>query len=94
MREVRELQWQAALAKALAAAGKTREEALCAPKSAVWKLALATWMKVHTQAPNGWLGRQLNLGEATSLSSNLTRYRRQHQATDEVWKALNQIFVA
>jgi hypothetical protein len=94
VKEVRELHWHAALAKALETVAKTRQDAQSAPKSAEWKLALAAWMKAHTQAPNGWLGHQLNLGEATSLSSNLTRYRRKLSPTDELWGRLTQIFVA
>ena len=94
VKEVRELQWQGALDRALAVAGKTGAEIAAAAKSAPWKLAVASWLKAHTQAPNRWLGQHLNLGHPAALSSNLTRYRRHIQATDPLWQRLTQLFAA
>lgn len=94
VKEVRELQWQGALDGALAIAGKTAPEIAAAAKSAPWKLAIASWLKVYTQAPNRWLAQQLNLGHPAVFSSNLTRYRRHTQATDPLWQRLTQHFAA
>ena len=94
VKEVRELQWQRALDRALALTGKTSAEIASAPKSVPWKLAVASWLKVHTQAPNRWLARQLNLGHPAVFSSNLTRYRRHIQASDPLWQRLTQLFAA
>jgi len=90
--EIRELRWHRALAKALAVSGKTPEEIFSSPKSAAWKLAIATCLKRHTQVSNGWLGRHLYLGHATCCSSNLTRFRRQLARADPLVARLTQIF--
>lgn len=74
--ELRELRWNLALAKALEAAAKTPEEIASSAKSAAWKLAIAAHLKLHTQAPNRWLARQLHLGAPTAFSSNLSRHLR------------------
>jgi putative transposase len=93
VKEVRELRWSIALGKALAVTTKTLDEAATSSRSAPWKLAVASWMKLRTQSPNGWLAPRLNLGSATSMSSNLSRYRRTLQAGDPLWRRLTQIFV-
>jgi putative transposase len=51
-KEVRALQWATSLERALQAAGRTLAEAKTTQKSARWKLAIAAWMKEHTQASN------------------------------------------
>ncbi len=94
VKEVREMRWCEALERALRAAGKSIDEATVTPRSAQWKLAITAWMKQCTHVSNAWLARRLNLGHPTSLSSNLTRYRRQLQSTDPLWARLTQIFVA
>ena len=45
VKQVRELQWHRALRRALAIAGKGDREIATSPKSARWKLAVASWMK-------------------------------------------------
>lgn len=92
--EVRELQWRRAMQRALSIAAKTEHDLQTAQKSAPWKLAIACWIKANTQAPNAWLSSHLALGNRFSCSSNLTRYRRQLQPTDLLWKALTQQFSA
>ena len=86
--EVRELQYRQALDRALAIAGKAGVDVAASSKSAPWKLAIACWLKATTHAPNGWLAERLNLGRPTSMSSNLTRYRRNLQPTDPLWQRL------
>ena len=93
-KELREAQWAECLQRGLAAVGKTVEEAAIAPKSADWKLAVATWMKTRTQAGNGWLSQHLLLGAPAAFSRNLTTYRRQLKPTDKLWKALTSISAA
>ncbi len=93
-RELREARWDDLLEKALRKAGKAAEDAKAAPKSAAWKLALAAWMKMRTQASNGWLSRRLHLGTPAALSRNLTHYRRTLQTTDRLWQVLTSISAA
>ncbi len=93
-RELREARWDDLLEKALRKAGKAAEDAKAAPKSAAWKLALAAWMKMRTQAGNSWLSQRLHLGAPAALSRNLTHYRRTAQTSDKLWKALTSISAA
>ena len=93
-KEVREIQWSTALDKVLAALRRTRGDTLQSRKSAEWKLAVAAWMKTHTQASNRWLTENLHLGAPAALSRNLTRYRRHRQSQDPAWKQLISISAA
>jgi REP element-mobilizing transposase RayT len=93
-KEVRRLQWETALQKALRATEQTEAALKAAAKSAPWKLALAAWLKAKTQASNGWLARRLSLGAPAALSRNLTHYRRSLQPRDRVWKKLTSISAA
>ncbi len=74
--ELRAQRWETALAGVLRAIGRTEPEAKADRKSAPWKLAVAAWMRRHTQASNRWLTLKLNLGPTGAMSRNLTKYRR------------------
>lgn len=91
VREVREAIWRVALEQALKAVGKDADEVRIAAKSASWKLAIASWVKSRTQAPNRWLSEHLNLGAPASCSSNLARFRNREQATDKTWLRLSEL---
>lgn len=93
-REMRELQWQEALTRALEVTKLKGSELASLPKSSPEKLAVAAWMKTRTQASNGWLSQRLALGSPAALSRNLTHYRRSRQATDRLWKQLTSISAA
>lgn len=93
-REVREIRWATALDQALKALKRTADEARDSRKSAEWKLALAAWMKTHTQASNHWLTANLHLGVPAALSRNLTKYRRHRQSRDPAWKHLKSVSAA
>jgi len=90
--QIRSAQWEEALARALTALNRNLSQAICAPKSAIWKLALATWMRDAVRARNNWLSEKLNLGNPTELSRNLSRYRVQHQMNDPTWATLSATF--
>jgi REP element-mobilizing transposase RayT len=91
--EVRAEKWRAALQEAMALLQRTPDEAMLARKSAPWKLAIAAWMKTHTQAGNGWLSKSLNLGAPKAFSHNLTHFRRTSLASDPHWKKLSALSV-
>jgi len=91
VREMREARWAEALMAGLRAAGRTLDAARAAPKSAAWKLAVAAWMKQHTQASNPWLSAQLGLGAPAAFSRNLTSFRRNLAAKDKLWQRLTSI---
>lgn len=50
--EVRTLRWTSDLLRLLRALHKSKADADAAAKSAPWKLAVASWLKTHTQARN------------------------------------------
>jgi hypothetical protein len=85
---IRGISWQSALDRALRVLKRDLEQAAAARKSASWKLALAAWMKLHTQATNRWLSQKLSLGAPSALSRSLARYRLRLQPTDPDWKRL------
>ena len=78
-KEIKEQAWRDALARLLMNTGRSESDFGPAPKSAPWKLALAAWMKSHTQTSNRWLCQTLNLGTPDAFSHNLTKYRRHTQ---------------
>jgi REP element-mobilizing transposase RayT len=92
--DVRRLRWEAALARALKVLGRGEKEARAEAKSARWKLAVAAWMRGHTQAGHRWLSLKLNLGAPAALSRNLTSYRRSHQVSDPSWRRLTSKYAS
>jgi REP element-mobilizing transposase RayT len=92
--EVRRLQWEAALTRALKVLGHSTADLAGGRKSAEWKLAVAAWIKGSTQVSNRWLSENLHLGVPAALSRNLTSYRRERQSEDPAWKRLQSISAA
>ena len=90
-KEVRAVQWRTALIRGLRALQRSQTEIEATAKSASWKLALAEWMKTTTQATNGWLSENLQMGAPAALSRNLTQYRREKRDSDPQWKRLISI---
>jgi putative transposase len=92
--EVRERRCRHALERALRGLGKSLEEAKTGRKSAPWKLAIAAWLKLNTQARTRWIAAALALGAPQALSRNLTHYRRSIQPTDLTWQRLISLSAA
>jgi hypothetical protein len=74
--EIRALQWQDALAKALLTLDKTHEDCARDRKSAPWKIAIAAHLKARTQASNRWLAEHLCMGSPVALSNYVSVLRR------------------
>jgi REP element-mobilizing transposase RayT len=91
--EVRIAHWQTALNLALKTLNRSAKDASAARKSAPWKLAIAVWMKTHTQASNGWLSQNLILGAPKAFSHNLTTFRRNAISSDPSWRTLSALSV-
>jgi REP element-mobilizing transposase RayT len=74
VREVRESQWQEALERLRRQipAEQTRDPR----KSAAWKVQLALQMKDTTDASNGWLATQLDMGSGFYLSKHVGLARK------------------
>lgn len=69
VREVREAQWQAVLDSLRAQI--PIEQRLDQKKSAPWKVQLAAQMKTLTDASNGWLATQLDMGSGFYVSKHI-----------------------
>ena len=69
MRAMREAGWQEKLAATLAALpiGARKDT----PKSAPWKVAVASHLKATTDVPNGWLAEKLAMGSAAYVSKHV-----------------------
>ena len=87
-KEIREAQWAKSLESILRHGGILPSQLACSPKSANQKLAIAAWMKTHTQASGPWLCHHLHLGSPDAFRQNLSRYRRHTQPTDPFWRKL------
>jgi putative transposase len=87
-REARAIRWSTALGTGLKTLRRTVPELANDPKSAPWKLALAAWLKRHTDASNGWLALHLHLGTPSSFSHNLTCFHRAHPNRNSAWRRL------
>jgi REP element-mobilizing transposase RayT len=75
-RELREGRWREALDQHLQRAGRSRDEALGAPKTAPWKLELAQGLRDQTGATMAWLARELGLGAEGTARSLMSKLRR------------------
>jgi len=92
--QMRDAEWEEYLGKILVGLGRTVADAQMAPRSEIWKLAVATWMRDSVRARNNWLSLRLGLGAPAVTSRNLARYRCRHQETDSTWGRLKSIFSA
>jgi hypothetical protein len=63
--ELREKKWDRILACLLSRAGKTRGDALGAPKSAKWKMRIARELRTRSTATNAWIAQRLAMGHPT-----------------------------
>ena len=70
--ELREEKWERALAALLRRAGKTKGDALRAPKSAKWKVCIARELRSRSTATNAWIAERLAMGHPTRVC-NLIR---------------------
>jgi putative transposase len=92
-KEMRERSWSVALGRILRIARLNQPELVQRPKSDRTKLAVAAWLKSHTEASNRWLCTELHLGTPDAFSHNLTLYRRNTQPTDRLWRLLSSLSV-
>ena len=90
-REIREIKWAYLVGTAPRVLNRTPEDLITSRKSAPWKLVIACWLKVRSQAGNRWLARHLHLGIPTGASRNISRFRFSLRASDPDWKRLTAI---
>ena len=74
MAEMRRVENENALKRALEAAGKTEPELQSRPRAQAWKIKLALELRA-SGVPVNWIARRLCLGKPSSVRSYLTRAR-------------------
>lgn len=66
--EIREEMWDSELSRCLGQLGKKKTDVAADPKSADWKVAIATGLKRKFLCKNPWISRALNMGANASIS--------------------------
>jgi putative transposase len=76
-KEIKAARWEELLQRALKVLGRTENELTQGPKSAVWKVGVAAYLKERTQVSNPWLAERLGFGRAMYASRLVSALRRQ-----------------
>jgi len=74
--EVRELNWESALEKALKSENKTKADAKDKPRKQPWKIIVAKTLR-EQGVPVGWIAKNLYMGKPSSVRSYMSRYNKQ-----------------
>jgi hypothetical protein len=86
--EANELLWERLLDQCLSALEKTTEDIKADPKSADWKVAIATVLKKQTSAQNSWISQKLSMGVPQAVSrytsALLAKPKRQRKLLSEL----------
>ncbi len=67
--------WEELTKRYLENLGHGSDDLVRAPKSAPWKLEIASRLKAETGVTNSWLAKRLHLGHPCSASRNITAWR-------------------
>jgi len=86
--EMREPCWERNLDHGLAALGRHADELETSKKGERWKVALARYLRERVLVPNTWLAERLQMGTPNSVSSRVSRYRRESGSSDDEWNTL------
>jgi len=86
--EMREPRWERNLEHGLAALGRHADELETSKKSERWKVALARYLRERLLVPNTWLAERLQMGTPNSVSSRISRSRRESGSSDHLWNTL------
>ncbi len=86
-KEMGEPRWERGLKQGLACLGRSEADLLNGRRGAPWKVALARHLRERYLVPNPWLSARLTMGTPNSLSSHLSRHRKNIRA-DKDWEIL------
>jgi hypothetical protein len=76
----------------LKALGRKEAELQTSKKSAAWKVALARHLRERLLVPNSWLAAQLRMGTPQSVSSRVSRHRKEpERSVDSDWSILRML---
>ena len=87
-KEMREPFWELLLEKNLNYLELTKADLISDKKGALWKVALARYLREQHLVPNGWLSENLHTGTPNSLSSQVSRHRKQNNRKEKYWMIL------
>jgi len=82
------IHWENILDGCLCILKKSRRDVDTDKKSAVWKTAIAYYMKRHTSANNKWLSEQLNMGVAYAISKYASAFEKNEGIKDKLYEQL------
>ncbi len=85
-REIQAVRWESRLQQALRVLGRTEGDLDHGPKSARWKVALATYLKEISSASNPWLAERLGFGRPAYTSRLVSAMRHQVRPGPELCK--------
>jgi REP element-mobilizing transposase RayT len=83
-REIRQQTWESLFRRALTTLNRKESELAIGPKSAPWKVAMATFLKERTQASNPWLAQRLGMQRPMYVSRLISAARRSPQPSPEL----------
>jgi REP element-mobilizing transposase RayT len=90
--EMKEPLWERNLFAGLNALGREEAEFQTSKKSAAWKVALARHLRERLLVPNSWLAEQLRMGTPQSVSSRVSRHRKESEGSvDSDWSILRML---
>lgn len=82
--EINRLEWQHLFERALRVLGHEAGAASSEPKSAMWKIAIAAWLKQRTSVSNRWLTERLHMGPPDAVSRYVGELRNGQRAGAEL----------
>ena len=88
-RELKEALWQSGVERCMELLGKDVSALEHAAKGALWKVAIACYLRERHLTPNAWIATHLRMGAVSSVQSWISRHRR--DATGEVMRVLDQL---
>jgi hypothetical protein len=87
-KEMREPFWECLLKINLKHLGRTQKDLISDKKGALGKVALARYLREQNLVPNSWLADNLYMGTPNSLSSQISRHRKQDHQKETSWRIL------
>ena len=86
--EYGEVAWTQQLDRGLRILKKGPDDISETRKCEEWKIALAAFLKSRSAVSNGWLSKNLNLGSAGYMSTNITTYNRMRRKPCSIFRLL------
>lgn len=82
--EIRQRKWEELCRRAMQRLGRRNAELDSIAGSALWKVAIAAFLKERSEASNAWLGRRLKIGCPKYVSRLVAELHHREQPPDEL----------